>query len=154
MIEQLSVVNCQLSIDKAWGIVEVQSSKYKAYGYRFFPYKIKGEGFFIAAFKKNEGEESSYRSQQLTGISKQEANDLNDWIKERKNLFFFKQYENIIAIPLQWKQDLTLLQKNLYIKKAGVTIGSMKGKDFIPEHGLAVSLLLNEKIPFVSLNYE
>jgi 16S rRNA C967 or C1407 C5-methylase (RsmB/RsmF family)/NOL1/NOP2/fmu family ribosome biogenesis protein len=154
MMEQLSVVNCQLSIDKAWGIIEVQSSKYKAYGYRFFPYKIKGEGFFIAAFKKNEGEESSYRSQQLTGISKQEANDLNDWIKERKNLFFFKQYENIIAIPLQWKQDLALLQKNLYIKKAGVTIGSMKGKDFIPEHGLAVSLLLNEKIPFVSLNYE
>ena len=33
------------------GIVETISAKHKAPGYRFYPDKIKGEGFFIAAFK-------------------------------------------------------------------------------------------------------
>lgn len=154
MIEELSMINYQLSIDQEWGIVETKSDKRNAYGYRFFPDKVKGEGFFIAAFKKNEGEEMTFHSPQLASASKQEINIANDWIKENKNLFFFKQHENIIAIPLQWKQDISLLQKSLYIKKAGVTAGSVKGKDFIPAHELAMSLLLNEKTPLVNLNYE
>jgi NOL1/NOP2/fmu family ribosome biogenesis protein len=154
MIEELSMINYQLSIDQEWGIVETKSDKRNAYGYRFFPDKVEGEGFFIAAFKKNEGEEMTFHSPQLASASKQEINIANDWIKENKNLFFFKQHENIIAIPLQWKQDISLLQKSLYIKKAGVTAGSVKGKDFIPAHELAMSLLLNEKTPLVNLNYE
>ena len=37
-----------------WGIVETVSEKEKAFGYRFYPDKVKGEGFFIAAFKKQQ----------------------------------------------------------------------------------------------------
>jgi NOL1/NOP2/fmu family ribosome biogenesis protein len=154
MMENFSIDNLQLTVDNEWKIIETKSEKDKAYGYRFFPDKVKGEGFFIAAFKKNEGEEMIHRIPQLTSASKQEINIVSDWIKENKNLFFFKQHEHIIAIPLQWKQDVALLQKNLYLKKAGIAIGSVKGKDFIPDHELAMSLLLNEKVPSVKLNYE
>ena len=37
---------------EAMGIIEVQSEKMKAYGYRFYPDKLLGEGLFIAVFKK------------------------------------------------------------------------------------------------------
>ena len=47
----LSTINYQLKKD--WKIVETKSSQHNAYGYRFYPDKVKGEGFFIAAFKKN-----------------------------------------------------------------------------------------------------
>jgi len=153
MTEELPVTGCRLPVDNNWGIVEVQSARHKSYGYRFFPDKVKGEGFFIAAFKKNEGEEIAYRIPQLMSASKQEINIASDWIKKDKNLFFFKQYENIIAIPLQWKQDVALLQRNLYLRKAGITLGSLKGKDLIPDHALAMGLLLNEKVS-LDLNYE
>lgn len=154
MVEKFSMDNLQLTTENEWKILETQSEKRKVFGYRFFPDKVNGEGFFIAAFKKNEGEEIAYRIPQLTSASKQEIIIAKNWIKENKNLFFFKQYENIIAIPLQWKQDVALFQQNLYLRKAGVTSGSLKGKDLIPDHELAMSLLLNENTSSLNLNYE
>ena len=35
------------------GVIETISKKHAAFGYRFFPGKVKGEGFFIAAFRKS-----------------------------------------------------------------------------------------------------
>src|SRR4029078_12460078 len=45
------IESLQLTLDERWGIVETISGK-KAFGYRFYPDKLKGEGFFIAAFRK------------------------------------------------------------------------------------------------------
>jgi NOL1/NOP2/fmu family ribosome biogenesis protein len=42
----------------------------------------------------------------------------------------------------------------LYIKKAGVTVGAVKGKELIPDHALAVSRLLRENIPTLHVNYD
>jgi NOL1/NOP2/fmu family ribosome biogenesis protein len=53
----------------------------------------------------------------------------------------FKQNDNFRAIKENWLQELKYLAKHLYIKKAGVELGSIKGKDFIPSHELAVSIL-------------
>jgi len=153
IMEQFSVGSLQFSVGSNWGIVEVETKKHKAYSYRFFPDKIKGEGFFIAAFKKNEGENFYSYSTQLQSASKHEINVVNDWIRQDADLFYFKHHENIIAIPSQWKQDVSLLQKNLYLRKAGITIGALKGRDLIPNHELALSLLLNEKISRSNLNY-
>ena len=46
------VESLRFKVDESWGIVETVSEKENAYGYRFYPDKVKGEGFFIAAFKK------------------------------------------------------------------------------------------------------
>ena len=154
MMNELQVATCRLQVDGDWGIVEVESEKHKGYGYRFFPDKVKGEGFFIAAFRKNNGDNFSLRYPQLQAAPKQEINIAKDWVMKNKELFFFKQRENIIAIPSLWKQDVALLQKNLYLRKAGVTVGTVKGKEFIPSHELALSLLLNENVPRYDLNYE
>jgi 16S rRNA C967 or C1407 C5-methylase (RsmB/RsmF family) len=55
MNEELSIVNCQLSIDKNWKIVESTG------GYRFWPDKVKGEGFFITCVKKWDGEDEEMK---------------------------------------------------------------------------------------------
>jgi NOL1/NOP2/fmu family ribosome biogenesis protein len=85
---------------------------------------------------------------------KEEINLASNWIKKDAELFFFKQTENIIAIPSQWKNDIALLQKKLYLRKAGVTIGAIKGKDLIPDHEFALSLLLNKDVQKINLNYD
>ena len=53
MMEKLEVESCKLEVEESWGIIETISEKQNAYGYRFYPDKIKGEGFFISAFRKN-----------------------------------------------------------------------------------------------------
>jgi len=44
--EHFNMESIPITTDAAWNITTVQSEKHKAFGYRFFPDKIKGEGFF------------------------------------------------------------------------------------------------------------
>lgn len=48
-----------------------------------------------------------------------------------------------LAIDRIHRDDLAVLQQHLYIKKSGVRLGGLAGKDLIPDHELAMSLLLN-----------
>lgn len=152
MKEKLQVTSLRFELEKGWNIVETVSPG-ESYGYRFYPDKVKGEGFFIAALRKNEGKEEEYRPPAIQQVPKSEIALISDWIREDE-LFFFKQSENIVAIPFGWKNDLALLQKKLYLRKAGVTVGSLKGKDVVPDHELALSLLKRGVTPFVNVNKE
>ncbi len=150
---QLSTVHCPLSAE--WGIVEVQSDKHQAHGYRFYPDQIKGEGFFIAALKKTKGEEESYHSEQsLQLANKQELEQLQSFIPLPQTYSVFKQNEALRAIKETWLTSLQQLAKHLYIKKAGVELGTIKGKDFIPSHELAVSMLPLQSLAAVELSKE
>src|SRR6478609_4586581 len=56
LVDEMNMESREIAVDSAWGIVETRSAIQQAYGYRFYPNKLKGEGFFIAAFqKKNAG---------------------------------------------------------------------------------------------------
>jgi 16S rRNA C967 or C1407 C5-methylase (RsmB/RsmF family)/NOL1/NOP2/fmu family ribosome biogenesis protein len=138
--QDLSTVNCQPSTD--FGIVETQSDKYKAFGYRFYPYLTKGEGFFVGVFtKKNGSLVGIYKQQLLVKPSKTETDLVVNFVGVRNTDSLFKQHEDIRLLPTQWWQDLQILAKHLYIKKAGIAIGTVKGKDIIPHHELAVSII-------------
>jgi 16S rRNA C967 or C1407 C5-methylase (RsmB/RsmF family)/NOL1/NOP2/fmu family ribosome biogenesis protein len=150
-MKKFPVDGCRLPVPPEWNILETLIAQ-DSYGYRFFPNKIKGEGFFIAAFRKKEGDDFSDHISALTSASKKEIAAVSNWIKEDVDLFYFKQGENIIAIPARWKQEITVLQKNLYLRKAGITIGIMKGQDFIPNHEFALSLLQKEDVPHFDVN--
>lgn len=147
------VNSLQLEVNDDWGIIETLSSKGN-YGYRFYPCKTKGEGFFIAAFRKTEGDATEQRISSIPSISKNELAAITGWVKSNDDLFFFKQADNIIAISTEFKYDLAVLQKKLYLRKAGITVGALKGKDMVPDHELALSLLINNEVKAVSVNKE
>jgi len=44
-----------------------------------------------------------------------------------------------------------IIADNLYIRKAGVAIGKVAGKDLIPDHSLAVSTIISSEIVGISL---
>ena len=150
---QLSTIKCQLSPE--WNIVEVQSDQQGAYGYRFYPDQVKGEGFFVAAFTKTGGDADSYHQEQnIVFANKQELEQLHAFIPLPDTYKIFKQGEALRAIKAQWVTALKNVAKHLYIKKAGVELGIIKGKDFIPSHELAVSMLPLQSIAAVELNKE
>ncbi|KAI9449139.1 S-adenosyl-L-methionine-dependent methyltransferase [Russula earlei] len=153
IVDEFDMQSLPLQTKDEWHIVEVQSDKQKASGYRFYPYLLKGEGFFIAAFKKKHaGNTIRYKEHSLTKLSKQEEQAVHNYLPLSAAYQFFKQGESIKVMPEQWIKDLQVLAKYLYIKKAGIELGAIKGKDIIPHHELALSLLPLHHFPTISLN--
>lgn len=153
MSNNFDATSIQVPLRSEWGIVETCTGK-NIYGYRFFPGKVKGEGFFITVFRKQENEFRAQRLPALTSASKNEIALLGQWVAEKENYFFFNQAENIVAVPQAWQQDIALLQKKLYLRKAGVTIGAVKGKSFVPNHELALGFCVNQSVPFIEVSKE
>jgi NOL1/NOP2/fmu family ribosome biogenesis protein len=145
LVEGFKVEGLRLKFE--WGIVETQSEKHKAYGYRFYPDKVKGEGFFIAAFrKKGEGSgewQVGKKRNKLEKLSAKEVEVVNTFLKTVDDFFFIRQNEEVIAIPKCFEEDLTAVQKALYIKKAGVRLGSIIRGELIPDHELALSTIIS-----------
>ena len=127
------------------------------YGYRFYPHKIKGEGFFIAVLKKSDDEIS-------TPNRKKEG--------KKKTLSVYKE-----KLPFQLKTpaDYTLLQKDnkvnayhnslvddylfltdsLRVVHSGIELGELKGKDFIPSASIALSKEINlDSVPLIDVDYK
>ncbi|WP_225979924.1 RsmB/NOP family class I SAM-dependent RNA methyltransferase [Pseudobacter ginsenosidimutans] len=55
LLNNFELESLPLQLQADWNIVEVQSPERKGSGYRFFPDQVKGEGFFLAAFRKKDG---------------------------------------------------------------------------------------------------
>lgn len=167
LLEQFSVSSLQLVTDEDWGIVETVSEKEKAYGYRFYPDKIKGEGFFIAAFKKKsfdsevDNESKSHPARGGTKVKSKkeiltakEIEILKPYLINTDDFFFIKQNEEAIALPVHLENDLAVIQSALYIKKAGVKLGTIIRSELIPAHDLAVSNIINPALPKLEVDKE
>jgi 16S rRNA C967 or C1407 C5-methylase (RsmB/RsmF family)/NOL1/NOP2/fmu family ribosome biogenesis protein len=130
-----------LNIDNNWGIIQTESPIHNAKGYRFYPDKIKGEGFFLAVFKKETATNYAYYDSnfETTAITKKETEILNSHFALPDNYYYINHQENIIALAIEFKDAYNSLLKNLYVKKMGLAIGTLKGADLIPAHALAMS---------------
>jgi 16S rRNA C967 or C1407 C5-methylase (RsmB/RsmF family)/NOL1/NOP2/fmu family ribosome biogenesis protein len=153
MIRELQVTGYQLRVDEKWNIVEVETDN-GGYGYRFFPDKLKGEGFFIACFRKTDGEEESYfkiknKPEQL---NKKEKEIVEKWIKT-ESLEFIKHKDTVYAWAFFLVADFNILLKNLRVIYSGTIIGELMREKLVPHHALAMSGLINEIIPTTELNY-
>ena len=162
IMEEFKIERLKLKIDKGWGIAETVSEKEKAYGYRFYPDKLKGEGFFIAAFSKRQSgiERNIEVKKQKTKIKNKSdkipARDieiLRPYLNA-SDFFFIKQNEEIIAMPLHLENDLGIIQSALYIKKTGVKLGTLIRNELIPAHELAVSNIISPSITSCEVDKE
>jgi NOL1/NOP2/sun family putative RNA methylase len=152
LVDELKMESLQLKVDEAWGIVETASEKHAAAGYRFYPDKVKGEGFFIAAFRKLTMENREWKTGKMKQSEKLAAKEIDivrPYLKNADGFFFIKQNEEAIAMPMHLAEDLSAIQQNLYIKKAGVRMGCIIRNDLIPHHELAAGAIIHPDIPVV-----
>jgi NOL1/NOP2/fmu family ribosome biogenesis protein len=154
LVEELKMKNERLKIDETWRIIETISPQTCTAGYRFFPDKVKGEGFFLACFRKME-ETSLFKTRinKPEKISKQEQGIIEKWISEKQYPFFYNHH-SIYALPENLFEDYSFLQQHLNVYHAGVSTGQVMGNKFIPAHGLALSKLLSSQISALELSVE
>ena len=157
-VQTLGMESIPLKIEQHWGIVETISPKEKTYGYRFYPDKVKGEGFFIAAFKRPTGpgnvQQHKKEKRTVAKVTKAEVEMMQPWLTNAADFFFIKQNDEIIAIPIYLQDNLNDIHGSLYIKKAGVRMGTVIRNELIPHHELAISTVASATIPFCEADLE
>jgi NOL1/NOP2/fmu family ribosome biogenesis protein len=146
--------NEKLKVKNEWNIVEVESAIIKSTTYRFFPDKVKGEGFFLSCFRKTSPTENlRLKNVKPELISSKEKNIIDEWVNE-KDISFIKHGREIIAMPLAILPELYIVKNALNIQYAGVRVGEIMKEKLVPHHALAVSTVITDSVPAIELTYE
>ncbi len=147
-------ISLQLAIGEFPGIVETRSEK-GAYGYRFFPDKIKGEGFYIACFGKRSGTENSLSrsTNKPASVSKKEALIVADWVTPG-NIRYIKNQDTVYAWPEILFDPFVFLLNNLRVIYSGTLVGELVRDKLIPDHSIAMSGLVSDRVIHLELNYD
>lgn len=153
LVRTLGLETVGLDIPAAWGIVESEG------GYRFFPHRVRGEGFFLAVFRKKAGISPNQNApaafKMLKPLPKNTLPEVGRRLRAAgESRFFQTPSGDVLALPSALESDYLVLDKHLKNKWFGTSIGAFKGKDFIPSHALALSALVSPALPGVELSRE
>ncbi|NEU07412.1 RNA methyltransferase [Flavihumibacter sp. R14] len=155
LCDEFNMTPVRIPITENWGIQETISEKKGAYGYRFYPHKLKGEGLYLACFRKNDKTDETKSKR----VSPGKGNAINEplfqsWLNPASDLLIQVANDEQFAIRKQHAQDYEILKNSLYLKKSGTRVGKIIGKDLIPHHELALSLINNPETARINLELE
>jgi 16S rRNA C967 or C1407 C5-methylase (RsmB/RsmF family)/NOL1/NOP2/fmu family ribosome biogenesis protein len=135
-------------VDNQYGVVVTSSPEKGIPCYRFYPGKVKGEGFFMALLQK-EGNHEDYH----LNVSKGKAANssipaiLKDFILSQKDLLFHRHAEAVYAMPREvYNLFLHLKGQKMNVRKAGVKIGELIHGKFNPAHDFALADLFRKQV--------
>ena len=139
--------------------------------WHFFPHRVEGEGFFIAIIRKPE--EIGFHSLYLPDINtltqgkkkgKQKSalpireilQTTQAWVEQPERYYWQVTEEGVRALPLLLASFYLWGQKHgLKMLEAGILVATLKGKEPIPAHGLAMSIAMSPNcFPFANVNYQ
>ena len=129
-----------LRIDPAWGIVQGESAG--AAVFRFFPHRLRGEGFFAAVLRKGDGRRREKspkpRKSVFSELSRQDVRTLSGWVAQPEYMRFsavgdtaYGYYAHAYPVVRQLAESLTVIH-------SGVRMGQLFGGKLRPDHALAM----------------
>jgi len=147
--DELGAEPLPVNIKEGWGISPSFVDDVPAY--RFFPYKTEGEGFFFALLRKTDDIGSlsndqskkqkirSNKSREILGV------EYKNYLLNSGDFIFYSQKDKWYAFLSPLYDNLLLLETFLNIISGGICLGTFKGKDFIPDQSLALSIYLDKE---------
>lgn len=154
LVQEMDMVNERLRNEEIWKIIETSSPETGSKGYRFYPDKVKGEGFFISCFRKRtESGSTKFRSGKVELATAQESTIIKPWLKEGEYVLL-KNHSDIHVLPECILNDYYELKSFLNIIYFGVKAGQIMKYKLVPDHALALSPVIGDNIESVDLNYE
>lgn len=151
---EASLIPTSVSPPASWG---VHFSDSNLATYRFYPHLVKGEGFFIAAFKKA-GETSSrplkkhkkpqkFRTETVTSEDQY-------WLAKPDRYFYQTRDQHRIAFPKSIFGDYLELSKAIRITHSGLNMGKVYHDKLKPSPELALSQFVSTELPTIDLDIE
>ena len=137
-----------ITVNNEWNITQPSPNSVQ-----FFPHKNRGEGFYLAVYKKTGGIHSEIKSRRKYKPEFCNTALFNSYITlpETRTLIRSEKLP-IIIFPHDWIGWLDIASNNLRMVQAGIDVGEIKGKDVIPSHALSMSFFLNKEIPTCELD--
>ena len=152
--EAHEVESIEVAIPESWGVVTVRSPKHKLTGYRFFPHKVAGEGFFIAALRKKEAATTFYYPRFRAAQYRKGEEASRQFLRPAQFTILEDDRRAATAIHPWHEPDYHALREVVYLRKGGIRLGTAAQKDWIPEHDIALSVDANASIPKWALSRE
>ncbi|MES2559598.1 MAG: hypothetical protein V4590_07660 [Bacteroidota bacterium] len=126
------------------------------FAYRFLPHKVQGEGLFMACLQKPKDVEPQkgrpYKRKDK--ISKQQLDSVRPWLNNHDDFEFVMVGERVHAIPVSLAEPFQQLTHHLYLKNAGIFMGTFANNDLIPSHHLALSNALSQSVQRLDVTKE
>ncbi len=107
------------------GIEEVDENE--ILGYRFWPNRVKGEGFFVSVFRKRSAQKSRRKKKSFR---------LTKGIPELVNHSHFENEGSIFILDDFGLEIISGLLSTRRVFNPGFPVGNMKRSGFVPNHGL------------------
>ncbi len=138
-----------LTIHPDWNIITSGN------GYRFWPDKVKGEGFFLACFRKTgAGNEMTLKPKYKPAMAdKKDRIVISRWA-ETDGSSFIRNGNKIYAWPSNLVHDFSLMMEKLKPIYSGILTGELIRDKLVPDHALAMSPILAQEIPVLELDME
>jgi 16S rRNA C967 or C1407 C5-methylase (RsmB/RsmF family)/NOL1/NOP2/fmu family ribosome biogenesis protein len=154
LVREFALEPLRLEVPAEWGVVETGG------GYRFFPHRLRGEGFFLAALRKTDdgpvkppSAAAAFKS--LQPLPKALVPAARPWLYPEADVRLFQTPGgDVLALSNALENDYLVLDKVLKNKWFGVNIGEIKGKDLVPSHALSLNEWVSPERPGVELSRE
>lgn len=139
-----------ISLPHEWNIETVKTKN--IIGYQFLPHKVKGEGFFCSILRKK-GRYVRLENK----ISKDYIHpyvssflDLDEW--QQYSSYKFKN--SLFLAPNALLDELSFLNKHLYIRQIGLELARFQNNEPKPEHGLAMLIGSKKGLNIEDVSYD
>lgn len=158
IIDELGAEALEIPVPKEWNISH--ALKHANPVYRFFPHRTKGEGFFLAALRKAEGDIEAPRrkpkkEKKTKGKNAPTFTSWKSFLQEGNTYEPVWNETSLRLLPPELQPLYPILAEKLRILSAGIEAGELKGKDFIPSQALALSTELNpDAFPSVDVDWQ
>lgn len=97
----------------------------------------------VSADTRRKSRKPQGRGAKNTGISKEQLAAIHPWLVSSGDYEFLLEGNRVSAFSKSYLPELSALRSSLRILQAGVDVAELKGKDWIPAHGLAMSIALD-----------
>ena len=154
--ETLGAEVLPVDYEPSWGIVESNV------GYHFYPHRVKGEGFYVCAMRKEEG--VTFNAERLTakekGSKSKEGSKefmvaMRSWLQHPDDWAIRYTDRFATAYPMKFKEIIEYLSNRMTCISTGFGLGEERGRGMAPQHSLSMAKdFRKEAFPNVALTRE
>jgi 16S rRNA C967 or C1407 C5-methylase (RsmB/RsmF family)/NOL1/NOP2/fmu family ribosome biogenesis protein len=160
LTEEFAFEPVRIPLDSDWGIVEssVETSDGTFFGYRFFPHRVEGEGFFITVLKRPDsassleiGRTKEFKHSVLKSLGEKEEKVLETELGLDGSGKYYSLNDSIFRINSAFFRHFEKISQHLSLRYFGVELGKKHKNEWIPSHEWALSTLPKSGFPTFEL---
>lgn len=151
--EEHNLKSIPLITKEEWNLEIIK--KENRIGYQFLPHKVKGEGFFVSVMQKSslqKHEKWTAKKSNLQKLTKAELDLILKFVKTEDLHFYKTGLGDVYAYNEIMHDDIHVLLANLKVIHSGIKCGNLNKNVFIPDHSLAMSMIVADDIPKLELD--